>query len=103
MTLVPPSTNNVYICQFPPTLTRWTGHVTVPIRKKKCHAIQGFPRTMALCSWQMCSLDSWSVRFWVLRFILFALVVDNCTLWYLFQEDHISYINHCTVQPWRPL
>lgn len=34
MTLVPPSTNNVYICQFPPTLTRWTGHVTVPIRKK---------------------------------------------------------------------
>lgn len=39
---------------------------------------------------------------WVLRFILF-LVVDNCTLWCLFQEDHVSYINHCTVWPWKPL
>lgn len=43
MTLVPPSTNNVYICQFPPTLTRWTGHVTVPIRKKKMSCYTRFP------------------------------------------------------------
>ena len=39
------------------------------------------------------------VSFWVLRFIL-PLVVDNCMLWYLFQEDHVSYIN-CAVQVYR--
>lgn len=59
MTVVPPSTNKVYICPFPPTLTRWMDHVTVPIII--CKAVQGFPRTMAMCGWQMYSLDGfWS-------------------------------------------
>lgn len=40
MTPVPASTNKVYICLFPPTLTRWMGHLTVPIIKlyKVCRA-----------------------------------------------------------------
>lgn len=53
MTLVPPSTNKVFTCAFPPALTRWMGHVTAPIII--CNALQGSPSLTRL---HMCSLDS---------------------------------------------
>lgn len=72
MAPVSPSTNSVDL--FPPALTRWMGRATF------------FPSHSGVA----CSPDGFqSVLFWgLLRLILvFPLVVDNCTLWYLLQED----------------
>lgn len=125
MTVVPPSTNKVYIRLFPPTLTRWMGRVTVPIMIFT--AVQGFLWTVSVFSWQMgslgsfqsCSGSSGSSFSWLLitarcgicfRRIMFPIlttvllspwVLYNCTecepdVWI----PSCLYVGMCTVQSW---
>lgn len=77
------STNKVYICQLPNTLTRWMGHVTVPITLLS----KVSPR------WWQCAAGRCATRK-AFSSVLGFLVV-NCTLWCLFQEDLVPFINHC--------